>query len=1036
MKNIMLFLMTLLMSSHVMAQESIVTGTITDANDGSPLIGANVLVKDAGVGSIADTEGRYSVNVPKGKNALVFSCIGYKEQTITLKPGQRTLNVRMAEDTELLDEVVVVGYGTMKKSDLTGSVTSIKSDELMKTNPISINQSLQGRIAGVQVNQNDGAPGAGVSIQIRGANSFSTSTEPLYIVDGIPFTTSGTPGTGKDGMLQTTNPLSAINPADIESIEILKDASATAIYGSRGANGVVLITTKRGAKGKDNISFSANFGISKVVKKMDMLDGYTYAKYRNEAAEMFNKYDGANEKIPYPGTSTVDPATGEAIYSPGPDDYRTGKYPSVNWQDEVFETALSQEYNLSVSGSSDKGYYAISGNILDQEGIINNSGYKRYTFRANVARKVHEWIEIGTNMSFTNSLNKLAKTNSVSDGIIRGTLFYPATAPLDDETNNAQLNWFSSNPYVYTRAAKDELTTNTFFSSSYLEIQNVGFSYNGNERNVYYNRETVEGKDPVNGYASKADNWAKNLVLETMATYNKEFNKNHSLNAVIAFSYEKGDYGNKAMTATGFPQDITEDYDMSAAVNPGKPTSGRGMTSLVSFLGRANYSLMNKYLFTASFRRDGSSKFAPGNKWSNFASGAIAWRASEEEFIKRLNIFSNLKVRASYGQTGNQAIGAYATRDYLTVANYPINGALASGFANLTWRGPANPDLKWETTSQYNVGVDMGFFKNRVNLTVDLYYKKTSDLLQNIQIPQSTGFSNMTTNFGNVTNKGLEISGKFYAVATKDFNWDFDANISFNRNKISGLPGDQFAQGWSKADNVFLQRNGLPIGTIYGFVEDGFYDNIAEVRSDPFYANESDAVCKAMIGEVKYKDLDGVAGITNADRQIIGDTNPDFTFGMTHNFSYKNFSLSFFLQGCVGGDIFNANLMEVTMSGIGNIPQEMYNTRWTPENRAIAKWPKAYAGYGRTMKLSDRYVEDGSYLRMKNINLGYKWIPSFKGIESVNLYVSVSNVFTISGYSWFDPDVNSFGSDSSRRGVDMFSYPSSRTFSFGLQCTF
>mgnify|MGYP000924978859 FL=1 len=548
MKNIMLFLMTLLMSSHVMAQESIVTGTITDANDGSPLIGANVLVKDAGVGSIADTEGRYSVNVPKGKNVLVFSCIGYKEQTITLKPGQRTLNVRMAEDTELLDEVVVVGYGTMKKSDLTGSVTSIKSDELMKTNPISINQSLQGRIAGVQVNQNDGAPGAGVSIQIRGANSFSTSTEPLYIVDGIPFTTSGTPGTGKDGMLQTTNPLSAINPADIESIEILKDASATAIYGSRGANGVVLITTKRGAKGKDNISFSANFGISKVVKKMDMLDGYTYAKYRNEAAEMFNKYDGANEKIPYPGTSTVDPATGEAIYFPGPDDYRTGKYPSVNWQDEVFETALSQEYNLSVSGSSDKGYYAISGNILDQEGIINNSGYKRYTFRANVARKVHEWIEIGTNMSFTNSLNKLAKTNSVSDGIIRGTLFYPATAPLDDETNNAQLNWFSSNPYVYTRAAKDELTTNTFFSSSYLEItpikdlklrQNVGFSYNGNERNVYYNRETVEGKDPVNGYASKADNWAKNLVLETMATYNKEFNKNHSLNAVIAFSYEK-----------------------------------------------------------------------------------------------------------------------------------------------------------------------------------------------------------------------------------------------------------------------------------------------------------------------------------------------------------------------------------------------------------------------------------------------------------------------------------------------------------------
>lgn len=1035
------------MSCHVMAQETIVTGTITDVSDGSPLIGANILVKGTGVGSIADVKGEYSVKVPVGKHILVFSCIGYKEQEITIKAGQKVLNVMMTEDSELLDEVVVVGYGTMKKSDLTGSVTSIKSEELMKTNPVSINQSLQGRIAGVQVNQNDGAPGAGISIQIRGANSFSTSTEPLYVVDGIPFTTGGTPGAGRDedGMLQSANPLSSINPADIESVEVLKDASATAIYGSRGANGVVLITTKRGVKGKENISFSANFGISKVVKKMDMLDGYTYAKYRNEATEMFNEYDGAREALPYPGKELLNTSTGEYEYAPGPDDYRNGTCAWTNWQDQVFETALSQEYNLSVNGASDKGYYAISGNILDQEGTIRNSGYKRYSFRANIARKIHKWIEIGTNMSFTNSLNKLAKTNSVSNGIMHGTLFYPATEALDNGTDNAQLNWFSSNPYVYTRAAKDELTTNTFFSSSYLELtpikdlkirQNVGFSYNMNERNVYYNRETVEGKDPDNGFASKTDNWAKNLVLETMATYNKEFNKNHSLNAVIAFSYERGDYGNKAMTAKGFPQDITEDFDMSAAVNPNKPISGRGMTSLVSFLGRANYSLMNKYLFTASFRRDGSSKFAPGNKWSNFASGAIAWRASEEEFIKSLNIFSNLKIRASYGQTGNQAIGAYATRDYLTVANYPINGALASGFANLTWRGPANPDLKWETTTQYNAGIDMGFFENRVNFTVDVYYKKTSDLLQNIQIPQSTGFSNMTTNFGDVINKGLEITGKFYPISGKKFKWDFDANISFNRNKIEGLPGDQFAQSWSDADAVFIQRNGMPIGTIFGYVEDGFYDNIAEVRADPFYANESEAVCKSMIGEVKYKDLDGKPGITDADRQIIGDANPDFTFGMTHNFSYKNFSLSFFLQGCVGGDIFNANLIKVTMSGIGNIPQEMYDTRWTPENRDLAQWPKAYSGYGRTMKLSDRYVEDGSYLRMKNINLGYRWNAPIKGIEYINFYTSVSNVFTITNYSWFDPDVNSFGGDASRRGVDMFSYPSSRTFSFGVQCTF
>lgn len=412
MKNIILLLTALLMSCHVMAQETIVTGTITDVSDGSPLIGANILVKGTGVGSIADVKGEYSVKVPVGKHILVFSCIGYKEQEITIKAGQKVLNVMMTEDSELLDEVVVVGYGTMKKSDLTGSVTSIKSEELMKTNPVSINQSLQGRIAGVQVNQNDGAPGAGISIQIRGANSFSTSTEPLYVVDGIPFTTGGTPGAGRDedGMLQSANPLSSINPADIESVEVLKDASATAIYGSRGANGVVLITTKRGVKGKENISFSANFGISKVVKKMDMLDGYTYAKYRNEATEMFNEYDGAREALPYPGKELLNTSTGEYEYAPGPDDYRNGTCAWTNWQDQVFETALSQEYNLSVNGASDKGYYAISGNILDQEGTIRNSGYKRYSFRANIARKIHKWIEIGTNMSFTNSLNKLAKT--------------------------------------------------------------------------------------------------------------------------------------------------------------------------------------------------------------------------------------------------------------------------------------------------------------------------------------------------------------------------------------------------------------------------------------------------------------------------------------------------------------------------------------------------------------------------------------------------------------------------------------------------
>lgn len=1042
----MLFLLALCMSSQIMAQQDKLTGVVTDANDGSPLIGVSVMIKGGSQGSITDVDGKYSLDIANKNAILIFSYVGYIQQEINVKPNQKVLDVVLEDDTKLLNEIVVIGYGAVKKSDLTGAVGSLKSEDLMKTNPTSLNQGLQGRIAGVQVNQNDGAPGAGVSIQIRGANSTETSTEPLYIIDGIPFTSSGMPGTGRDGMMQTTNPLGAISPSDIESIEVLKDASATAIYGSRGANGVVLVTTRKGTKGKDNITFNSNFGVSKVVKQIDMLDGYGYAKYRNEAAELFNYYENGNTPTPYPGTSKIDPDTGEEVYSPGPEDYLSGKYPSVKWQDKVFETAITQEYNLSVSGANDKGHYFISGNILDQEGVIKNSDYKRYAFRSNVSRKVHDWIELGTSMSFTNSTNKLAKTNSTSDGIVRGALFYPATAPLDEETSNSQLNWYSSNPFVYTRAAKDDMTSNMFFSSSFVEItpfedlkvrQNVGYSYNQNERSVYYNSETAEGKDPTNGYASKADNWSKNLALESMATYNKVFNPDHSLNVVGVFAYEKGDYGSKSMTATGFPQDITQDYDISAGINQGKPQSGKGMTSLVSFLGRANYNLKSKYLFTTSYRRDGASKFAPGNKWSDFLSGAIAWRASEEEFIKNLNVFSNLKVRVSYGQTGNQGIGAYSTRDRLMVTNYPINGNLTSGYGSVVWAGPGNPKLKWETTDQYNAGIDIGILNNKINLTVDVYHKKTKDLLQQINIPGSTGFERMLTNFGSITNKGLEITGSFYPITMKKFSWDFNANISFNKNKMGDLPSDKFATtSWNAADKAFLQRNGLPLGTIFGYVEDGFYDNIAEVKADPFYADKSDAICLAKVGEVKYKDFDGKPGITSGDRQVIGDTNPDFVYGMTHNFKYENITLSFFLQGSVGGDVLNANLLEVTMSGIGNIPNDIYNSRWQPDNNVNAKWPKAYAGYGRTMLLSDRYIESGTYLRLKNLSIGYTFNSPFKGVESIHLSGSVSNLFTISNYSWFDPDVNSFGSNAALRGVDLFSYPSSRTFTFGLQCVF
>ena len=392
-------------------------------------------------------------------------------------------------------------------------------------------------------------------------------------------------------------------------------------------------------------------------------------------------------------------------------------------------------------------------------------------------------------------------------------------------------------------------------------------------------------------------------------------------------------------------------------------------------------------------------------------------------------------LRLSYGETGNQGIGSYRTMSILNVANYPFSGALSSGFAQVDWRGPVAQDLRWETTSQYNVGLDLGFLNNRINFTVDYYYKKTRDLLQDVKIPNSTGFGTMLINSGYVTNEGLELTGNFHILQDTPLKWSMDANISFNRNKIGGLDSDQYATKlWNAADEVFLQRNGCPIGTIYGYVEDGFYDNLAEVMASP--DPQVRAKGSAMIGEIKYRNFDDNPAITASDRVIIGDTNPDFVYGITNNFEWKNLTFSFFLQGSQGNDIFNGNLMDIKMGNAGNITTEAYNTRWTAENAANAKWPKATAGYDRTWLISDRYVEDGSYLKLKTVNIGYKLKPKFKGINTIDIYASASNLFTITGYSWYDPEVNAFGSDASRRGVDIYSYPSSRTFSMGVKVSF
>ena len=856
-----------------------------------------------------------------------------------------------------------------------------------------------------------------------------------------------------------------INPNDIEKIEVLKDASATAIYGSRGANGVVIITTKKGKEsdgGKPTIELNVKLGLQTVAKRLKMLNPYTYALYQNEGAANSRYYEGASTQDPYRGEWTY-PYVGTGYvydagsYNPGPEDFlnpglRYDEYGNVDevaiadWQDEIYQTAFQQDYNVSVSNGNDRGWYSFSGNFTKQDGIIKNTGFERYGISINIGRHITKWLEIGTSSFFTNTTTDFQRTGSENTGVIRSALIFPPTYGVHSSTEQLdELNWLATNPVNYVNGAKDQLKQISWFSSSYVEVklapwlkfrQNLGLGYNDGHRGTYYDRHTQEGRTPNNGLAGKATSIWKSLTAESILTFDKRWGI-HALNVVAGMTFEKGTGENTSMTVTNFPTDYTQDNDMSLAIDRATIASSTTEQALESFLGRVNYTLLDRYIFTASVRTDGSSSFAKNNKWATFLSGAFAWRASEEKFIQDLNIFSNLKFRLSFGQTGNQAIGAYRTLNVLNASNYPFNGSLESGVSMIDWRGPTNPDLKWETTDQFNAGIDMGFLDNRLQFTIDYYYKKTRDLLQNVTIPGSSGFTQMMVNSGNVTNEGLEFTLNYDVLRNTPVKWNIAANLSFNRNRIGGLDGDQYATSlWSAADQAFLQRNGCPIGTIFGYVEDGFFDNLAEVRSFPAYAGLSDTEARRYIGEIKYRDMNGDGQITAADKTIIGDTNPDFVYGFTSNLSWKNFTLSFMLQGSQGNDILNYNLTDIKMGNYGNITQEAYDRRWTAENPQAALWPKATAGYTRTWLFSDRYVEDGSYLKMKYITLSYNWFKPFPGVQKLNISFTANNLFTITNYSWLDPDVNAGGTNAACPGVDSYSYPSARTFTLGLNFTF
>ncbi len=976
----------------VNAQETTLSGKVS-SKDGNPLPGVTVVVKNTSTGTITDSDGHFVLKSVAGSKTLVFSFIGMKskEVPITTSTGY---NVILDEDTYNLEEVVAIGYGTMKKSDLTGSVSSVKNEEIKAFSAANVLQALSGRSAGLQVKQNNGSPGGAVSVRIRGTNSIQGSNEPLYVIDGFPSSSS--------------NP-TVLNNSDIESIEILKDASAVAIYGSRGANGVVMITTNKGKAGKTRVDYETSYGSQQLRKKLEMMNAEEYATLYNEQ----RTNDGQGTYF-----------TQDQIKSFGK---------GYDWQNLVFNTAPIKNHSLTISGGNEKTQFSISGGLFDQEGIIKGSDYKRYSIRANINHDISKYFSV--NYSATLSRNITSRKNSegarFGASLISAALLAPPTlTPYNDDgsyrilhTSYPFLSEGLTNPLNFINETNDIVKSNKVLANASLifkpadglTLKVSGGIENSDDRSDYYKTLNYINSQ---GVANVSSTQFTSLLNENTISYVKTFNQKHNLSAVAGFTYQDFVSTSLSGSGTGFLSDITETSNLGSASIPGIPGSSYSKSVLLSYLGRINYSYNNKYLITASFRADGSSKYSKGNKWGYFPSAALAWKLKEENFLKNVSILSDLKFRASWGVTGSQAINPYATLNNLYSGKSVFGDALYTTFAPSTTL-PGN--LKWETTEQTDIGLDVAILENRVRFTADYYIKNTRDLLNTVQLPSSLGFSSTIKNIGQIRNQGFEFSINANILNEK-FKWDINANIAFNKSKVLKLYGAQDILGGYVdmlvfADNMNLLREGEEMSVIYGYIENGYDDK----------------------GNIKYKDASGDGLINQNDKRIIGNPNPDFTYGLNSNMSFGDFELSLFFQGSQGNDLVNISDVDNSLVyGYGdNLLKEVLYNHWTPTH-TIAKYPKITRS--QSMFFSDRLVEDGSYLRLRNVELAFnlplkKWQMNW--IRNAQVYASGQNLLTITKYSGWDPEVNSQGgSNSIAQGIDYYSYPTTKTITFGIRVGF
>ncbi len=1046
MRSLLFLILFSLFASSSYGQH-VVTGRVTESS-GTSLPGVNVVIKGTTRGTITNASGIYKI-MAKSHDTLVFSYIGYRKVS-RIVGNRKRISVVMRNGNKQLNEFVVVGYGSLRKSDVTGATSTVRVKTNVAREYSTVDQLLQGRAAGVQVTGNNGNPGSGISVQIRGINSLRGNNQPLYVVDGVVISSAGTDASmsnnGND-LQQTQNGLAGLEPSDIASIQILKDASATAIYGSRGANGVVLITTKKGKAGKMSVDGYYTTGISFISRKLPVLGGVGYARYQNES----NLLKGQNPDY-YIKDGNVYNITYSSSGSPHISDTADQL---VNWQDRIYQPGMTYTAGVSFSGGSKKGNYYVSADYSDVAGIVKTSRMRTGSVRINLTQKISKNFKVDSRVSLFYSEGNFAQGGDKAGGdksFVKSVLqFNPI---IGGDVSNLQTDLGLSNPYSWLNDYKDvakQLRSIVSLKLTYkLPVKGLQLEVLGGadlwhkQRSRFYGLTTFQGSQS-NGRLSLGKLKRYSFNINYLAQYDRNFKKIHShINAVAGYVFDGVYKENTSYDVTDFSTTIFNVNGPQYGSVIDSPLDISPATQIMnSFLARVNYSFKHRYIGTATIRADGSSKFTKGKQFSFFPSFSVAWRASQEKFIKKLNIFSSLTIRAGWGETGNQGISPYQTFSNYGNAYYAqADNSTGIAFVPVNI---ANPNLKWETTVQTNVGIDVGFFDGRLTATADAYYKKTRDLLQEMALPTSTGFKTMLVNRGTISNKGIDLSVSGVPIAKKDLKLTIGGNISFNRNKILylGIPdapvyvngqvrmesyyiGDQVGNGTYFHCPANIYMVGQPIGMFWGWKTDGIYQ-----------ANDPNIPAGFQPGDVKIVDLNGDGKIDMNDETIIGNPNPKFTYGFNFDLTYKRFSLNVQANGTYGNQVANGIAINYyTATGDQrNINPAAYYGAWRPNNPSNTFPRLLYQGNSNVPAITDRIIENGSFLRITNLTLGYD-VPVKNVIQKLHVYASAQNLWTITGYSGADPEITSFLYRGNIQGVDWNGFPNTRTFILGLNISF